>query len=99
MALRDASELLWPAVSVTLTQLDLTDEHAAAKKLAQRYAQIIDQANDQEWAARWLMPLMLDALTALGATPVAQAAIAKRGGPGADAEDPLSKLRARRRGA
>jgi hypothetical protein len=97
-ALRDASELLWPAISVTLTQLDLTEEHAAAKKLAQRYAQVIDQHDDQAWAMRWIGPLLLDALTALGATPVAQAAIAKKGGS-ADAEDPLSKLRARRRGA
>lgn len=78
MALRDASELLWPAVSETLATLDLQPEHAAAKKLAQRYAQIIDEAADQRWAARWLMPLLLDALDALGATPAAKARL--RGG-------------------
>ena len=29
-ALRDASELLWPALAETLTQLNLGPEHAAA---------------------------------------------------------------------
>ena len=96
MALRDASELLWPAVSETLTQLDLGSEHAAAKKLAQRYAQIIDQTEDQKWAARWLMPLLLDALEQLGATPAAQARL--KGGKTADAPvSQLAKLRAARR--
>ena len=84
-ALRDASELLWPALAETLTQLDLGPEHAAARKLAQRYAQIIDgmpehaprgQPN-QAWAARWSMPLYLDALTELGATPAAVARLTK----------------------
>ena len=64
-ALRDASELLWPAVAETLTQLDLDPEHAAAKKLAQRYAQIIDTmpTTSARGPSRWLGPLLLDALT------------------------------------
>ena len=80
--LRDASELLWPAVAETLATLDLSSEHAAAAKLARRYAQVIDSmpdhaprgAPDQAWAMRWIGPLLLDALEALGATPRARAA-------------------------
>ena len=95
-ALRDASELLWPAVSLTLTQLDLTDEDAAAKKLAQRYAQVIDQHDDPAWAMRWIGPLLLDALEQLGATPAARARV--KGGKPADAPvSQLAKLRAARR--
>ena len=95
-ALRDASELLWPAVSETLTQLDLGREHAAAKKLAQRYAQVIDGANDQAWAARWLMPLLLDCLSELGATPAAKARLAKGGKPADGKPNRLAQLRAAR---
>lgn len=84
-ALRDTSDLVWPAIQETLASLDLKPEDAAARKLAQRYAQIIDQAPDhsprgapdQAWAARWLMPLLLDCLRELGATPAARAAITK----------------------
>ena len=103
-ALRDASELLWPAVSETLASLDLGSEHAAAKKLAQRYAQIIDgmpehaprgQPN-QAWAARWLMPLLLDALTELGATPAAVARLTKGVKPPDAKPGGLAKLRAAR---
>lgn len=97
--LRDTSELLWPAVAETLTQLDLKPEDAGVKKLAQRYAQVIDQCDNPEWCARWIFPLLLDALNALGATPAARAALTKKGGPAEIAEDPLAKLRTRRRGA
>jgi hypothetical protein len=93
-ALRDASELLWPAVAETLTQLNLGSEDAAAKKLAQRYAQIIDQAPDQAWALRWIGPLLLDALEALSATPAARARVTK-GGQQPDAPPSrLAQLRA-----
>jgi hypothetical protein len=83
-------------------------------KLAKLYARVIDTSDQHcagccdhdckrsstaSWAARWIGPLLLDALTTLGATPAAKAALAKNGGPAPDAEDPLSKLRARRRGA
>lgn len=95
-ALRDASELLWPAVSETLTQLNLGSEHAAAKKAVQRYAQIIDECADQRWAARWLMPLLLDGLDALGATPAAKARLTKGGKPGDGKPNRLAQLRAAR---
>jgi hypothetical protein len=100
VALRDASELLWPAVAETLATLDLGPEHAAAKKLAQRYAQVIDEAKDQGWAMRWIGPLLLDSLTALGATPTAKAALSRGVTSGNAPEDPLEALRrSRRRGA
>jgi hypothetical protein len=94
VALRDASELLWPAVAETLATLDLGSEHAAAAKLAKRYAQVIDDTKDQGWALRWIGPLLLDALTELGATPAAKAALTKGVKP-ADAKPAgLAKLRA-----
>jgi hypothetical protein len=93
VALRDASELLWPAVAETLTQLDLGSEDAAAKKLAQRYAQVIDQADDQAWAMRWIGPLLLDALETLGATPAARARLTKGGQPPDARPNRLTQLR------
>lgn len=104
-ALRDASELLWPAVQETIASLDLKPEDSAARKLAQRYAQVIDQmpdksprggVPDQAWALRWIGPLLLDALEQLGATPAARARV--KGGKPADAPvSQLAKLRAARR--
>ena len=94
MSIRDASELLWPAVAETLTQLDLGPEHAAAKKLAQRYAQVIDQHRDEAWAMRWLAPLLLDALSELGATPAAVARLTKGVKPADGKPGGLAKLRA-----
>jgi hypothetical protein len=41
-------------------------------QLARRYAAAIDQAADQAWAARWLMPELLRVLVALRATPMAR---------------------------
>jgi hypothetical protein len=110
--LRDASELLWPALAETLASLDLGPEHAAAKRLAQRYAQVIDglpdrgegtseRAHDQAWALRWIGPELLRTLDALGATPDAQARISKLAkGGGGDKPDAapsqLDRLRASR---
>jgi hypothetical protein len=93
--LRDASELLWPALAETLASLDLGPEDAAARKLAQRYAQVIDglpdgdeftssRAHDQAWGLRWMGPLLLDCLTELGATPAARARVSKRIDAGGD---------------
>lgn len=42
--LRDADDLLAPAVAKTIAQLELAEEDAGAVKLAQRYAATIDQA-------------------------------------------------------
>jgi hypothetical protein len=106
--LRDASELLWPAVQETLAALDLGSEDAAARKLAQRYAQVIDglpdrgseRAHDQAWALRWIGPELLKVLDALGATPESRARITKsgKGGdkPGDAAPSQLDQLRASR---
>lgn len=96
-ALRDASELLWPAVRETLTQVDQGSEFAAARKLAQRYAQIIDDARNEAWAARWLMPLLLDCLTELGVTPASKAALTKGAKPADAPVSQLAKLRAARK--
>jgi hypothetical protein len=110
MTVRDASELLWPAVAETLTQLDLGPEDAAVKKLAERYAQVIDQSGrhcpgcdhgecrreSYSWSARWIFPLLLDVLEQLGATPAARARL--KGGKTADAPvSQLAKLRQARR--
>jgi len=110
--LRDASELLWPAVQETLTALGLGSEDAAARKLAQRYAQVIDglpdrgegtseRAHDQAWGLRWMGPLLLDCLVQLGATPVSRAQVEKLtkagGGTPPDAgPNQLDRLRASR---
>jgi hypothetical protein len=106
VSLRDASELLWPAVAETIASLGLKPEDAAAVKLARRYAQIIDAMPDhsprggppdQAWAARWLMPLLLDTLTELGATPAARARLTKKGDKPADGKPSrLAQLRAAR---
>jgi hypothetical protein len=110
-ALRDASDLLWPAVAETLASLDLRPDDAAARKLAQRYAQVIDglpdrdeytteRAHDQAWALRWIGPLLLDCLTQLGATPASRAAITKMTSTGkstpGDTPNELDRLRASR---
>lgn len=78
-ALRDASELLWPAVQETLASLDLQPEDAAAAKLARRYARVIDQTPDtkQPSIMRWLGPELQRILESLGATPAARAALTK----------------------
>jgi len=74
---RPADELLLLSVRETLAQLDLGLEHAAAAQLAQRFAKVIDEAKDPAWAMRWIAPLLLAALTELGATPAAMAQLAK----------------------
>jgi len=108
MALRDASELLYPAVCATLASLGIDTreggEEAAAAKLAQQYARTIDEANpgkDYASAIRWLGPELLKVLESLGATPAAKAAI-KRGEPQQQPAqvsklDQLREARAKRR--
>lgn len=91
--LRDASELLWPAVAETLASIDTRPEDAAARKLTQRYAQVIDEASDQRYAMRWIGPLLLQALETLGATPAARAALTKGAKPADAGPGGLAKLR------
>lgn len=71
--LRDADELLLPAVRETLAALGAVDgQDAAVAKLAERYAATIDRAKDPAYAMRWLGPLMLEVLTELNATPMSR---------------------------
>lgn len=77
VTLKDASELLWPAVQETLAALELGAQDAAAARGAQRIAQNIDAMTDQVYAMRWLMPELLKYLDALGATPDARARITR----------------------
>lgn len=79
--LRDASELLYPAVCETIAALGLGSEDAAAVKLARQYARTIDEQPPGKLyagAIRWLGPELHRILESLGATPAARAAI-KRG--------------------
>jgi hypothetical protein len=96
-ALRDASELLWPAVSETVAvlKLDPDGQDAAAAKLALQYARTIDEAPPgKAYAAaiRWLGPELLKVLAELGATPAARAAMKKTVKPDAKPNG-LQKLR------
>ena len=82
MTVRDASELIYPAVQETIATLGLLGTDSAAAKLAQRYAKTIDGALDlgpKVYFAtlRWIGPELLKVLAELGATPAARAALAK----------------------
>lgn len=107
MPVRDASELVYPAVQETLAALGLLGEDSAAKKLAQQYARVIDsqpghcrgcsdddcrRSQTSAWAMRWLGPLLLDALRDLGATPAARAAMTKGTKGGQSTTRPKNKL-------
>jgi len=91
-ALRDASELLYPAVRATIASLGIDTASggpdAAAAKLALHYARLIDQASEAKWAniTRWLGPELLKTLEALGATPAARAGMTKTTSKPADAK-------------
>lgn len=75
--LRDADELLTPAVEETISALQLGPGDQAAAQIARRYATVIDAAREPAYALRWLGPLLLDSLSALHATPAARAKPAK----------------------
>lgn len=113
-ALRDASELIYPAVQETLAELGLLGDSSAATKVVQQYARAIDSQNGHcrgcdnddcrrsqtsAWAMRWLGPLLIDALEALGATPRAKAAQTKGKKDEQPVADGLDQLKPRRRGA
>jgi hypothetical protein len=92
--LRDAADTLVAAVEQAINHLDLTEMDAAAAQLARKYAAVIDNCDNQEWAMRWVAPGLLDALESLGATPLARTRIKQKpGGPPSQ----LEKLRAARR--
>ena len=71
---RSADELLTPSVEETLAALELDGKDAAAAQLASVYARVIDEARDSAWAARWIGPLLLQALAELHATPASRKA-------------------------
>lgn len=71
---RDPAELLAPSVEQTLAALELDDKDAAAAQLTAIYARVIDDARDPAWAARWIGPLLLQALAEIHATPASRKA-------------------------
>jgi hypothetical protein len=77
---RSADDLIAPAVANTIQQLqtDLSDEDAAAVRLAERYAAAIDDADDKQAALDKLGPKLLAVLESLGATPKGRAVIGTR---------------------
>jgi hypothetical protein len=100
MPLRDASELLYPAVCETIAvlKLDPDGQDAAMAKLALRYARVIDQAPDgkEQVSALWHLGAELrGCLESLGASPAARAAIKTPGPPDAKPTG-LQQLRAAR---
>ena len=104
VALRDASELLYPSIYAAIMSLDIDREgkDGGAAKLALRYARLIDEASEAKQAnvLRWLGPELLKVLESLGATPAARAAITgRKGGPAKEPPDVLVGLKSRRRGA
>ena len=48
--LREVDQLFWPSVQETLASLGKLGEDSAARKLAQRYAQVIDATPDAKQA-------------------------------------------------
>lgn len=93
--LRDADELLVPAVRETIAALELGPEFASAAAVALRYAQVIDDARDQAYALRWLGPELLRSLESLGGTPRARASMKPAGKADAGRRpNQLARLRA-----
>lgn len=94
MPVRDADELLVPAVRETIEALQLGPEYEAAAAVALRYAQAIDAAKDPAWALRWLGPELLRSLEELGGTPRARAKMKPAAKPGRERPNRLTELRA-----
>ncbi len=80
--LRPVDGLLAPVVAESVAALTLAPQDAAAARLARRYAEAIDAAEDTDAALDTYGPKLLAALAALGATPTARKARAG-GVPGA----------------
>jgi hypothetical protein len=89
---RPADELLLPSVRESVAALELGVDGLAAARLAERYAQVIDEARDQAWALRWIGPHLLQALTELRATPMSR----KEAKPVPGQPSQLDRLRAAR---
>ncbi len=92
--LRDADDLLAPAVAETIRHLTLGPADAAAVRLAERYAAAIDDAGNRESLEK-LGPKLLACLQSLGGTPAARAKL--RGGAASAAAGALTALREARR--
>jgi hypothetical protein len=73
LPVRDADELLAPAVEETIAALKLGERDLGAAQLALGYAQAIDVAKDPAAALRVFGPLLLKSLEALKATPRSRA--------------------------
>lgn len=105
---RDAGELLLPAVDQAIAALETTEADAGTIQLARQYARTIDACgwhcsgcddpdcnrDSNTWAMRWIAPLLLDALESLGATPLARTRLKSKAPAGVSQ---LDKLRAARR--
>ena len=94
LPVRDADELLVPAVQETVAALQLGPEFDAAAAVALRYAQAIDEAKDPAWGLRWIGPLLLASLEALGGTPRARAQMKPTARPGPQRPNRVAELRA-----
>jgi hypothetical protein len=97
--LRDADDLLAPALETSLDALELTGADSGVAQLARGYARAMDEARDPAWAARWLGPELLKALESLGATPMARSRVGRQPEPprGTPQLDALRAARAPRR--
>src|SRR5258707_14816301 len=91
--LRDAGELLGPAVAGAVAALTLAPADGAAVKLAQRYAAAIDDADNRAEALERLGPRLLAALESLGATPAARAKLKEGKATGGGKPSGLQALR------
>ena len=74
--LRDASRLIAPAVAETVAALTTSPEDAAAIRLAETYARMLDASDDPDILAA-IGPKLLAVLESLGATPRARAGLAR----------------------
>src|SRR5260221_14148532 len=91
--LRDAGELLRPAVTATVTGLTLAAADSAAVKLAQRYAAAIDDADNRAEALERLGPRLLAVLESPGATPAARARLKEGRAAGSGKPSGIQALR------
>lgn len=96
--IQDADKLLLAQVKLAVSALQaVTDADSAAIRLAETYAEAIDNAEtarDRAYVVRWIGPLLLDCLIQLGATPMARGVKAAQPDSGVSR---LDELRAARR--